>query len=328
MFRAKGAPMPHGLSDLFVKDLKEGFLKPLLERVKDDPTLCLEIREEYINIYYRGGSLLRVSAEPFRYAASFDPNYARGDGSILSAKPAESLRNSEDVANWLGFFPMLKHAMDLFFGQNLKEEREAEQNILRQNNFGGGGLKTDYFICDMEYANKYGQFDLVAVNWPSKSAVRKIATGRRLVIVEAKFGEGALDGDSGLHAHINDINEFLSSDADVRALKREMVGIFKQKWELGLMNCKKNLEAFSDEEKPMLLLALVNHDPDSIKLRRCLESLPPSPNADIYLATSCFMGYGLFDQGVLPLEVAKERLDTLICSRPKESMEVMALCRQ
>jgi hypothetical protein len=73
----------------------------------------------------------------------------------------------------------------------------------------------------------------------------------------------------------------------------------------------------------MLLLALVNHDPDSSKLCRSLENLPPSPHADIYLATSCFMGYGLFDQAVLPFAAAKERLETLIGRDTTANMEVL-----
>jgi hypothetical protein len=212
--------------------------------------------------------------------------------------------------------------MDLFIGRHPKEEREAQQSILRENNFGGISRATDYFICDIEYANLNGRFDLVAVHWPSNGATRKRADSRRLVLVEAKFGECALEGSSGIHAHINDINEFLKNKDNVSALKNEMVDIFKQKRELGLIDCGKDLEGFS-EERPMLLLALVNHDPDSSKLRRSLENLPPSPHADIYLATSCFMGYGLFDQAVLPLAAAKERLETLIGCDTTASMEVL-----
>ena len=48
--------MPRRLSDHFIADLKVEILKALLDRVKADPTLCLEIRDEYINIYYRGGN--------------------------------------------------------------------------------------------------------------------------------------------------------------------------------------------------------------------------------------------------------------------------------
>lgn len=49
------------LSTTFMNDLKSnGILHPLLERVKQDHTLMLSIRKDYINIYYRGGSILKV----------------------------------------------------------------------------------------------------------------------------------------------------------------------------------------------------------------------------------------------------------------------------
>jgi len=48
--------MTRRLSDRFMKDLKSGLLQPLLQRVHDDPTLELEIRDDYINVYYRGGA--------------------------------------------------------------------------------------------------------------------------------------------------------------------------------------------------------------------------------------------------------------------------------
>ena len=49
-----------------------------------------------------------------------------------------------------------------------------------------------------------------------------------------------------------------------------------------------------------------------VQLRTSLEQLPPSPHAEVYLASACFMGYGLFDQAVLPLGEARTRLGACI----------------
>jgi len=51
---------PRGLSTEFMLALKDGFLNSILEVVKRDDTLCLKIKNEYINIYYRGGSILKL----------------------------------------------------------------------------------------------------------------------------------------------------------------------------------------------------------------------------------------------------------------------------
>ncbi|MGI9322227.1 MAG: hypothetical protein ACR2PJ_01465 [Pseudomonadales bacterium] len=302
-----------GLSPDFIDELRTGFLNPILERVQKDDSLCLEIRENYVNIYYRGGNLLKISVGPQSYLAFFDSNYAKGDDAFARELPPDEIGNESAAESWLNTMPKMKYAMDLYMGKNRKEEREAQQLIVRENNFGGVSRATDYFVCDIEYAHQQDRFDIVAVHWPSRTAIRKKQDGRRLVFVEAKHGDGAIDGSSGIHSHIVGINQFLDDDANVQALKKEMVNVFNQKLRLGLLNSRKDLLSFSDEP-PMLLLALVNHDPDKLPLHRILESLPPSPNAEIYLATGCFMGYGLFDQAVVPLDEARLRFGSYILS--------------
>ena len=69
------------LPKTFMNDLKneDGKLYPLLERIKKDDTLLLSIRNNYINIYYRGGNLVRISYGAKGYKAFFD------EGKILKA---------------------------------------------------------------------------------------------------------------------------------------------------------------------------------------------------------------------------------------------------
>ena len=49
-----------GLTPKFIADIKEAKLKSFLTIVKEDDTLSLEIRENYINIYYRGGNVFKI----------------------------------------------------------------------------------------------------------------------------------------------------------------------------------------------------------------------------------------------------------------------------
>lgn len=297
-----------GLSQQFMGDLCDGRLALLRKRVLADQSLCLEIRENYINIYYRGGNLLKVAMLLPDYEAFFDTKYAGEKSDVLAKQlPKALMRNEADVERWLEKIPILKQTMDIFLGNHPKEEREAQQSILRDNNFGGTSRATDFYVCDIEYANPHGRFDLVAVHWASNPKTRKEQNGHRLVLVEAKYGDGAMANKSGIASHVTDINRFLGDADNVQALKREMVGIFNQKRALGLMNCGRDLGAFSDEP-PMLLLALINHDPDSSKLHSSLAALPPSPHAELCIATGCFMGYGLFDQAVVPIDEARSSL--------------------
>jgi len=323
---ARSKSRRRGLSQPFLDDLKTGTLAPLRDRVLDDRSLCLEIRQEYINIYYRGGNLLRIrSSRAGGYEAFFDPKYARlrrNPGLKLSL-PRAQLQQRSDALPWLDQLPNMKLAMDLWLGEHPKEEREVQQLIVRDNNFGGvvrpakspGGLAmprrgmgrhTDYYICDIEYANANGRFDMVAVHWPSTTADRKRARNRRLVLVEVKHGDGALGGKAGLHSHIADVNAFLGTPGNVDRLKGEMLDVFNQKRSLGLIDCGKDLASFS-EDPPYLLIILANHDPDKTELRGLLASPPRSDHAELCFATSCFMGYGLFDNAIHDLATFRSR---------------------
>lgn len=294
-----------GLSPSFLADLQTGLLRPILERVKRDQSLCLEIRDNYINIYYRGGNVMRVSSANTGYSAFFDTKYFQGP---VSPMPNPQLRNTSDVDAWLAALPTLKEAMDLW---QPGAEREVQQLMLRDNNVSGIARSTDYYVCDIEYACDHGRFDLVAVRWPSTAAARKKQEGHRLVLGEVKFGDGALDGTAGLHAHINNVNHFLAAPGKLASLKNEILHVFNQKRALGLIDCERDLIGLSDEP-PILLLVLVNHDPDKSRLRNLLRTLPPSPHADLRVATGSLLGYGLYDCAILTIDEALARFAACI----------------
>ncbi len=51
-------------------------LFPILSLLKKDQTLMLTIRDGFINIYYRGGNILRVTEKKGgTYSAFFDEHY-------------------------------------------------------------------------------------------------------------------------------------------------------------------------------------------------------------------------------------------------------------
>jgi len=208
---------------------------------------------------------------------------------------------------WTEAIPFLKHEMDLWFGKHPKNERECQQLMLRENNFKNSAARgTDYFICDIEYANRKskGQFDLMAVHWPSID--RKRNTGLRLAFIEMKYGYKALKGSAGLAKHIQDIDEFLSDNERVSNIKAEMINVFNQKLELELIDCGKSIEGLSND-KPECIIALAEHNPNSSILKKELDQLPPCTNAELRFAVSSFMGYGLYDKNIYTLDDFKKR---------------------
>ena len=292
-------------NEQFLDDLENGILAPLTKEVQSDHTLSLELRESYVNVYYRGGNLMKVEEKSGNvYSVEFDKEYFKGADHRVDL-PGDKICKGDDIVEWLRVLPCLKRVMDHYFVKTQKSEREFQQLVVRENNFGSVARSTDYYICDVEYGSGRGRrrwrFDMIAVHWPSDGHVRKKTDDRRLVLAEMKYGDDALSEKSGLHKHIKDVNEYLGNSDSVRGLKNDMVRVFNQKRKLCLIKCRKDLEGFSDK-LPIFLLLLANHDPDSIKLNKALENLPAHPNIDLRIATASFFGYGLYDQGVHEVE--------------------------
>ena len=57
---------------------------------------------------------------------------------------------------------------------------------------------------------------------------------------------------------------------------------------------------------------LVNHDPDKSRLHELLRALPPSPHAELRIATGSLLGYGLYDPAILTVGEALSRFEACI----------------
>jgi len=295
-----------GISLNFINDLKTGTLSKVLERVKADGTLMLEIRQDYTNIYYRGGNILRISEKSLgNYEFSIDYGYIV-DNSLENILQADFGKNSNasSIDTWLNKLPNIKDQMDLYFGTNSRE-RDYQQLVVLENNYGSSANDTDYYICDIEYANFNGRFDMIAVRWPSTGPDRRRNKDLGLAFIEMKYMDKALTGQSGLLGHITGMNAFLSNPQNVNNIRDEMKHIFNQKVDLGLLQDNKRIGSFS-LDKPEYILILANHDPAKSALYRELQSVINLSNyasfcnkADLKIAMASFMGYGLYDDYVL-----------------------------
>lgn len=300
-----------GLSDDFLRELESGLLHPVLERVRGDDTLALEIRDDYVNLYYRGGNLSRISRAPKGgFSVAFDDNYFKG---ITTTKPKVPRRfgTTRDVDAWLSAVPELKQVMDLWFAAHPRDEKEVQQRIARVNNRGKVATGTDYFVCDFEYQSPKGRFDLIGVRWPSKGHLRKNGRGLTLAFIEVKYGDGALGGKAGLDAHLRDVQRFVTTPGNLEGIAEEMRTVFNQKRRLGLIDSKKDIESF-DLDRVELMFVLANHDPESRILKREVIRFRSVPQVEVTFATSNFMGYGLYLDGIFPLEGFLERFRSRI----------------
>jgi hypothetical protein len=278
------------LDDRFMKDLQEGELSKFLELVKSDNTLDLEIRENYINIYYRGGNIDKISRnESGKYIHDFDENY---------------FKTEEKFEVTIDKFPIMKQAMNSYLKD--KAEREFQQLIVRENNYSKIAKSTDYYIADIEYmdsANK-ARSDIVAVKWESDSPIRKKTAGLELALIEVKYGDGALSDESGMLDHLEKANNI-----NIYELQNEMRNCFNQKIELGLIPDLKKIENFKEQSKIDFIFLLINHDPAKSDLKTELDKIDEAKNyknLNIKFVVSNFMGYGLYKECIYTLEEFKK----------------------
>lgn len=315
-----------GLSPYFMDALMYNTgpgLNPFLRTVLNDETLCLEIRENSINIYYRGGNLIRIDEQKENFLAFFGRKYIiNPEQTKLSPEiSAQEIKDGRDVELWVGSIPFLKYEMDRWLHIHPKDEREFQQVIVRENNFGNLAKATDYFICDIEYDTECGRFDLIAVRWPSSGENRKRNSNLGMAFIEMKYMDKSMVHSSGILTHICDLEKYFRKTQDYFAqLKQEMKRVFNQKLTLGLINNQKPIEAF-DEDAPDLILVLANHDPDSrilinelLKIRSIIPTLP----FKIKFAVGNFMGYGLYQNCIFEYEEFMNRFSTQIYSQAKQ----------
>ena len=93
------------LSSTFLQCLKSGFLSPITEQVQCDHDLSLDVREGYVNIYYKGNSLLKLAEvnSLIHYRAEIHPKFLQGieipldftEETVLSVREAPVYERSE-----------------------------------------------------------------------------------------------------------------------------------------------------------------------------------------------------------------------------------------
>jgi hypothetical protein len=326
-----------GITLEFEAQLREGILLPLLQRIRHDDTLSLEIRNGYVDIYYRGGRLLGLhgqtrGAPSFR--TEFDKNYLTAVSDCRLALPAvappRTIRTRDDATSWVDVLATYKQAMDIHFSKNAKIEREYQQAVVRDNNRHVCGDQSDYFVVDIEYAQSskafqsqkaWYRFDMVGFRWPARGRSR----GSNLVtpvIMEMKAGDGALASHAhsktgkrlpGLAKHVRDIERFLTPGEGEAVSKcysllcEEMRSVYASKLRLRLNSIPKRMRRHPNVEidttkPPEVLFVIANHQPASSVLKRELMALPERNRADYYVASVTYAGYALFADNLMTID--------------------------
>lgn len=316
----------------FMSDLMSGSLMPVLERVRMDDTLLLALRGTYVNVYYRGGNLMRITGpatDSIRsYEAFFDKKYA--ESPRLLPRPPGKIVTRKDAQRWVDAFPRLKQIMDTHFQTKRKPEREFQQLAARENNCSTISVATEYFVTDIEVADPSigARFDMLALRWPADA--RKHGRGCQAALIEMKYGDDALKGESGVLEHLHDMERLARDEDKCRQLRKAAEDQFRQLDELGLLKFRRSARVTKIELKERLevILVLANLNPRSGVLTEILEDRRmrgfesrASP-FDLRFFVAHFAGYGMHTDCMLTLDQLKKRMGR----RAREDAECREYC--
>ena len=264
------------LSPSFMKALQEGFLSGILKTVHADKDLDFQIRDNYINLYFKGNSLLKLSQlSDKKYKVDIHSKFIKA---LAIPSYIESEKNTK---LFLQAIPFLKENISRIGKTSL--EIEYEQLIIRANNREKRN-NSEYFFVDRQYELASERFDLMGFYWSRDN--RKKHQIVSPCLIEVKFA---------LNVDISDVHEQLQSyyqlvKENVEKISSDLEQSFHQQLELGLYEqSKSRLEAmktlrFSQELSSFqFILVLVDYNPFSSRLNMDnLKELPFSKQIKIF----------------------------------------------
>lgn len=260
-------------NEKFWKKLTEGEYKEIIDFASQrENELDVQIRDNYLNIYYQGGNLLRVHHSSLYFDEFY---FHRGAKDMRKTHLIDKCKKGDKacIARWEDYKNRRKEMLDILKERGMatycKEMKRImkewdadlhtigishdEKNAQQQISMNNRGV-TDYTVVDLEYAvsttsnfkyngdstKKVPRFDIIAVD---KSG--------QLYVIELKTGLNAIDGNSGIRAHIDCFEHSIGRDSKNDFIN-EMNELLRQKQELKLID--KNVR-IDKTKKPQFILA-------------------------------------------------------------------------
>lgn len=233
-----------------LKSMTKEVLSNLFEVLKDDHRFVTHFRNNYFNIYYRSGSVAKVTPQ----GLVVDPNYFSSDEYEGQYEKVVNLYNTAQFSDYLN--TMVK-VMDAYWKKHNPEGKEDEGDVQQKisdcNKYG----KSDFTVIDLEYqvssdkANplrydgstpypgkkktKDGTYKTVLKTQPRFDIV-SVHDGQ-IFVIELKKGTGAMRHHAGIHDHIDSFLHTIAKSEETKALfVEEMSELLKQKQDLGLVD--------------------------------------------------------------------------------------------
>lgn len=247
------------LDEKFVAELKEGGLfRPIIDTVINDASLDFQIRKGYINIYFKGNSILKLDE-----SGKFEINEKFLDETGLLKS---NFSTSSDVNDYIKTIPVIKNRVIEVKSHRPTLEIEYEQLLIRSNNL-NINVNSEFLLTDRQYTdNCYKvRFDLSGFFWGSKGRWKNQTVP--LAFIEVKY---SLNPDiATIDEQIDNYYEAVKSN--ISDIAEETEYLRNIKIDLGLINQpKERLDAFKTLkisnriEDAKFIIALIDFNPNSI----------------------------------------------------------------
>jgi len=248
------APPPdvHKIRRIQYDDLKTKMKTSVAEiarRVIDSKgVLDLQIRSNYFNVYYKGGSLWKVSnISPRSHGIQIHHEkkyFKRVGGKVLDSSWIPGRLDSID--QWLATLSQHQEILDGWFANHHNRERQLQHN-LAVNHL--SNHLSEWIILDVEYAawlhgmkankkdkmsRRLCKYDLIGLKRDDLKGIKTLP----IYVMELKQGNRAIAGNSSLTSHAEDMEQLICDKADVRAKNALLESIrlsFLEKQNLSLL---------------------------------------------------------------------------------------------
>lgn len=241
------------IDNKLIDRMTNGDLLPLLNHVKSDSNLRLEVRQNGdAFIYYRRGKALEIKN------LKVDKKYGKVPSTELAISDAQE------------YFKQIEESIDNWLIKNPRPEFDTQQNIARYNQ----GKDDKYIILDMEYA--FGQSKIEEDNREKRGVFDLLGIERetnRIVFFEVKRGMGAVSGGSGVEQHIIDFKKYLfgkSSKTFRTNLIKDINNIIEGKTSLGIL---KNFNIHDNYEQQDPELVFIFHPDKNSQIQEFANKL-------------------------------------------------------
>ena len=235
----------------------------------------LEIRKDYVNIYYKGGNAIKITQLTKGYSFYFDLKYCLSSNATNNANKTElSNLNSHSACDYLTNIKLISDEMDAWFKVHPNPERDFQHTLTKNMHSNFQIIDIEYAIRDLNIRNRN------IINETKDKELFRLdmlasyeQNGRqKLIIVENKFGDN-LGGNSGVKQHLIDINHILNGVTLRTQLISSVNSVIDNKISLGLIN---NISLFNNDSTIEVLFILANHGKSISDLKNITNTVSTS----------------------------------------------------